>query len=254
MNFKQIPAQPSLSLTVAGGMENLNLFGEDGDKRYIIWSLLDEPHSVACVWNDVEYCPLVTVVCPTGIETRNEHWMTNGLPTGVAGGICLVQEFYVQPLDVSFSALSIEEVPCFDVIPSTGYYVSVTGRWEKSHTVAAGAGRWRRVTGGNRVGGEGVVDSAGMMDALPRVDADGHETDDPQCGWCSGYMIWKIPFGWQSSVFVWPSAAPQLGTFAEDTRQTFTISDFGDYKVRKFANEAERKIDGTIYFNGARVK
>ena len=106
----------------------------------------------------------------------------------------------------------------------------------------------------NRVGGEGFVDCAGMLGALPRVDADGHETDDPQCGWCSGSMTWKIPFGWQSSVFVWPSATPQLGTFAQDTRQTFTISDFGDYKVRKFANEAERKIDGTIYFNGERTK
>ena len=254
MNFIQFPSRPSLLLTVVGGMENLNLFGEEGDERYVIWSLLEESHSVACGWNNIEYRPLVTVACPTGIETRNEHWMTNGLPTGVAGGICLVQEFYVQPLDVSFAALSIEEVPCSDVIPPTGYYASVTGNWEKTHTVAAGAGRWRQVMPDNRVGGEGFVDCAGMLGALPRVDADGHETDDPQCGWCSGSMTWKIPFGWQSSVFVWPSATPQLGTFAQDTRQTFTISDFGDYKVRKFANEAERKIDGTIYFNGERTK
>ena len=90
-------------------------------------------------------------------------------------------------------------------------------------------------------------DSAGSLEEIPRVDSEGHETDDPNFGWRYGSMTWKIPFGWQSSHYVWPMSALPLGTFAEDTRQTFTVSAYGDYKIRKLKNEVERKIDGSIY-------
>ena len=248
MNFRQSPIVPSLFLSVIGGLENLNLDGDDDGIRYVIWSFRDETHSLEVRWNGVGYRPLVSVVCPSGIKTRNVHWETNGLPPGVAGGICLVQQFLVKPLDVSFSSLSIEEVPCFDEIPPVGYYASVTGRWAKSHTEAAGAGRWLQVSlQDNCIGGVMYGDSAGSLEEIPRVDSEGHETDDPNFGWRYGSMTWKIPFGWQSSHYVWPMSALPLGTFAEDTRQTFTVSAYGDYKIRKLKNEVERKIDGSIY-------
>ncbi|MCQ2395055.1 MAG: hypothetical protein MJ249_12295 [Kiritimatiellae bacterium] len=245
MNFRQFPPLPALSLSVVGGMENFNLDGDEDESRYVIWSFRDEEHSVLASWNGVRYRPLVSVVCPTGIETRNEHWETNGLPPGVAGGICVVQQYFVKPLDVSFTALSIEEVPCFDEIEPTGYFSVVTGKFQRTHTERAGAGRLWPVADGNWVIGE---DCAGVAVALARVKPDGTETDDPQYGWLGGELTWKIPFGWQLCSIKWPMRAPPLGTFAEESRQVFTLTASGDFKIHKLGNEAERKIDGTINF------
>lgn len=91
-------------------------------------------------------------------------------------------------------------------------------------------------------------DCAGVAAAISRVRPDGTETDDPQYGWLGGEMTWKIPFGWQMRSIEWPSAAPPLGSFAEDSRQVFTLTAGGDFKISKLGNEAERKIDGTINF------
>ena len=58
----------------------------------------------------------------------------------------------------------------------------------------------------------------------------------------------KIPFGWKHH-----SArldAGPVGIFAEDTRQTVSITADGDFRVEKLGHTAIRRIDGTITLDG----
>ena len=182
-------------------------------------------------------------VCPQRVEGCNARAYTNGLAPGVAGGLQLRQGYRIHPLTVSFEGLSIEEVPCDEVIPPQGYFAfTPTNIFLRSHTRKAGAGEWVEVTEGNWVGGEMSFDKAGYLSDLPRMMPDGTATTNTAFGWLGGSLTWKVPFGWNKKPFA--DKADQVGTFAEGTRQVFRINANGDFFVDKLKHTAERKLSG----------
>lgn len=161
-----------------------------------------------------------------------------------------MQRYRVHPLDVSFEGLSIEEVPCDEEIPPEGYFVyTSTNVFHRSHTRAAYAGLWIPVYSGNVMGGPGSFDKAGFSGVLLRRTPEGDPTDDPAYGWCfGGSLTWKIPFGWNKQPH--SLLADPVGCFAEGTRQTFRISEGGDFRMEKLGHYAERKLDGRVFVDG----
>ena len=239
-----------MTWNVRGGDMRCNDLGT----RFIEWGLLRGVHSLAFSRSNVEYVPTVSVLCPTNIETRNASWATNGLLPGTAGGIRVTQEYYLLPQTVSFSKLSIEEVPVpvYEAIDPTGYFIYHVSNATRTHTRDAGAGIWLGVDSDNCVGEGSHVDDAGFDGIMPRRMPDGTITTDTTYGWMGGgTLTWQIPFGWREyGASGWSSP---LGTFAEESLQIFTISADGDCHIQKLDNNAERKIDGRIYFNGSEV-
>ena len=239
--------QPSceVSLDLADAIES----GSESP-RLITWGISNVEHRLSVVLSDVRYTPTIKVLKPTSIEGENVQSQTFGLSAGVAGGLALVQRYRVHPLNVSFEGLSIEEVPCDEEIPPEGYFVyTSTNVFHRSHTRAAHAGIWVPVYSGNVIGGPGSFDKAGFSGALPRRTPEGVPTDDPSYGWCfGGSLTWKIPFGWNKQPH--SSLADPVGCFAEETRQTFRISEGGDFRMEKLGHYAERKLDGRVFVDG----
>jgi hypothetical protein len=211
------------------------------------WGVSNVEHTLSLSLNGVTYVPLVAIKRPTGIEGYDAQAVTNGLPPGIAGGLELVQRYRLLPLNVDFSALEIEEVPCNDAIPPTGYFVHTpTNVFPRTHSEAAGAGVWNVVVDGNFIegrGGKRMRDHAGYLDQLPRMMPDGTTTNNPAYGWLGGSLLWKVPFGWKLKG---TSSKTPSGVFAEDTLQIQSITETGDYSVEKLGHTATRQITGPI--------
>ena len=190
--------------------------------------------------------PLVRVLKPTGSEGYEPHAQTYGLPAGRAGGLELVQRFRILPLTVSFSKIQVEEVPCDEELPATGYFIyTPTNRAYRSHTRTAGAGRWYAVEDGNCWGlSQNVRDFAGRKGELRRMMPNGTETTNTAYGWLGGTMTWKVPFGWKHWT-AGDSAGP-VGRFAEDTRQIMSVTADGTFSVQKLQHSAMRQTNGAV--------
>ena len=244
MLFIQRPSSPELTIsapdTTIRGVAT----------RTIEWGILDIEHSLLFSLPGVEYVPLVTIRRPTGIEGFDVQTHTNGFAVGSAGGIQLVQRYKVLPLTVDFSALEIEEVPCDDEIPPTGYFSYTSpDDFYRSHTSDAGAGEWLPVGSGNYAGEiYNARDLAGSGTVLPRRMPDGTETTNTAYGWLGGSLVWKVPFGWRKQFD--RSTTEPVGRFAEGERQIMSITADGDFSVQKLGHEAIRRIDGTITLDG----
>ena len=181
---------------------------------------------------------------------REVELCTYGLPAGKAGGIGLLQAFYVTPFTVSFSEIAIEEVPCGEGSVN-GYfrYVIEPGGW--SHTRLAGAGIWLDVDIDNRASSTNrAIDEAAIEEELPPITPDGVETNDYSFGWMDGLMIWQVPFGWNARGT--SGETPQFGNIA-GTTQEFYIDRWGHTAIRKFNNQATRRIDDRRFLNGIEV-
>lgn len=245
MLFRQKPGSPEVDILA----EDVKILGVG--TRTIEWGVSNIEHTLSFSLNEVRYTPLVTIHKPTGIEGYDAQAMTNGLPIGAAGGIQLVQRYKVLPLTVNFSALEIEEVPCDDAIPPTGYFIYTSpDDYPRTHNADAGAGRlWMSVDAGNCLGAIlNVRDRAGCGVALPRRMPDGTETTDPTYGWLGGSMTWKVPFGWRKMYD--SSVTEPIGQFAEDTRQVMSITADGEFRVEKLQHTATRMTNGTITVDG----
>ena len=241
--IRQFPTSSGITVSAT----DANVHG--GSAPIIMWGVSNIEHSLTFSLNDVEYVPLVRVLKPTGIEGYDAQAYTNGLPPGAAGGLHLVQRYRVLPLTVNFTRLRIEEVPCYDPIPPTGYFIyTPPDRIPRTHTIDAGAGEWFFVDPGNLVGAsEDGRDKAGCRVELTRRMPDGTPTDDPSYGWLGGDLPWKVPFGWKHRD---SSAVEPVGRFAEDTRQILSITESGDFSVHKLQHTATRRLDGIITVDG----
>ena len=200
--------------------------------------------------DEVFYVPRLSCIEPSGIIAREVELCTYGLPAGKAGGVGLLLAFYVTPFTVSFSEIAVEEVPCDDGSVN-GYFrhVMPTNAW--SHTRLAGAGIWDDVDLDNRVSGrDRIRDEAGIYEELPPITPDGTITNDYSYGWMDGLMIWQIPFGWH--VRGTSGETDPFGNIA-GTTQEFYIDQWGHAAVRKFNNQATRRIDDRRFFNGVEV-
>ena len=244
MYVYQYPISPRVTVLASDATVN------SPSVHIVDWGVSNVEHSLSFSLHDVEYVPLVTVHSPTGIEGFDVQTHTNGFAVGTAGGIQLVQRYKVLPLTVDFSALDIEEVPCDDEIPPTGYFSYTSpDDFYRSHTSEAGAGKWLPVGSGNYAGEiYNARDLAGSGTVLPRRMPDGTETTNTAYGWLGGSLIWKVPFGWRKQFD--KSTTEPVGRFAEGERQIMSITADGDFSVQKLGHEAIRRIDGTITLDG----
>lgn len=247
MEIVQNPLWPEVVVVATDAMVEMAL---DGTKKSVVWGIADATHTFTLSLYDIEYDPLVQVLTPTGIEGRGEYSLTCGLPPGQAGGIKLVQDFYVLPETVRFDGIAIEEVPCDVILPPSGYYHYLPeGPLNRlSHTRAAGAGIWLNVDDQNRAGGGDHPDKAGSFDSLPRMTPDGVVTNDAAFGWMGGDKTWMIPFGWGPRNAT--SSTEPIGRFAEGVTQCFHITAQGDYRIEKLGHSSERKINGDVFTDG----
>ena len=246
MYIYQYPSFPRISVLATDATVN------SPSLHIIDWGVSNVEHPLSLSLNSVEYVPLVQIFKPTGIEGYDAQTQTNGLPVGVAGGLLLVQRYKVLPLTVRFTGIKIEEVPCDEAIPPTGYFIyAPTNEYFRAHTKAAGAGNlWYSVDSQNCLGTDlDIRDRAGFEYEVYRMMPDGTTTTNTEYGWLGGgSLIWKVPFGWVESGA--NSASEPIGVFAEDVRQITTITADGDFSVMKLGHTAIRQINGTITLDG----
>jgi len=195
-----------------------------------------------------EYTPVISVVEPNGVEARAAGYDCFNAPYGEAGSIALKLKLYIEPFDVSFTGVNVEEVPDDNGVP-TGYFNRQDLQRWWSHTRENGAGTWWRVTGGNKMGDVDVYDQAGITETLSRVNSSGMFVDDPSCFWSDGSIDMPNPFGWNESTTT--GEASPYDTFAEDTVDRIEIRFDGRCRVWKLDNEVIRYTTGNVYLNGA---
>ena len=244
MYVYQRPTSPRITVLASDATVN------SPSLHIIDWGVSNVAHSLSFSLHDVEYYPLVTVKKPTGILGYDVQSETYGLPTNAAGGLKLVQRYRVLPLDVSFERLKVEEVPCYDEIPPTGYFIyTPTDIVYRSHTEVAGAGKWRSVETGNYYGlSDDVRDFAGVKGELPRITPECNFTTNTAYGWMDGSLVWKVPFGWKHVDA--PTRDEAVGTFAEETRQIMTLTETGNFSVQKLQHSAMRQTNCLVTVDG----
>jgi hypothetical protein len=183
------------------------------------------------------------VGAPNGIEAARVVCKTYGVHTNHAGGVGMKFELRVKPLDVCFSGIAVEEVPC-DIGIREGYFAYPMFANLQSHTFNNGAGRWSKVQIDNILE---LTDEAAIESLIPRITPDGILTNDTSFGWIDGRIVWNIPMGWgeKNSVI----GDNPYKKFAEDTKAEMRIFSSGQSGVRKFQHQVTRYIDGRIFLD-----
>ena len=190
------------------------------------------------------YVPQISVVEPLEVLAKDVgYWLSPEVRPGQSGGVLLTMSLYALPLDVSFSAVKIEEIP--DAGGShAGYFADTFFMPEWFHGTAQGAGVWHEVYGDNKF----MCDGAGFAGALPQLDANGRVSPDGTNGWAYGNLTWNVPCGW-AELDAEEDDSP-IGSFAESARQAMTIDAQGNVEIRKHGNAVRREVGGAIILNG----
>jgi hypothetical protein len=221
--------------------------GSFSGSEYICSLDVDENPIEVC-YKNVEYTPLISVVAPNGIEAVSVGWKDYGVPTNHAGGIGMMFDLRALPLDVCFSEIAIEEVPC-DIGIREGYFSNPVFSYLQSHTYDNGAGRWSTIDDCNLLV---LRDEAAISSKIPRITPDGSLINDENFGWSNGKITWNIPCGWGERDSV--KGTPPHSSFAEDTKSVMEITVSGRSSVRKFNHKVERDINGDIFLDSRKVK
>ena len=174
-------------------------------------------------------CSLFTTTTPpTGIAAKHAVGLDFGVPAGTAGGAGMILDLYVLPESVSFSKLSLAEVPTETVGP-TGYFTNMEFSAVWHHTPAMGAGVWRPVKPQNRWFG----DYATMGDSFPAKEI---------VGWEDGSIVWDIPVAW----CLQPSRSTGYSARLPVVyKQRFDFSATGTLRVSKHGFWVERDADNS---------
>ena len=242
----QFPSVPAVTWNPVGG--GANIVGADGKPCYR-FPLRGCENPLRVELGNAIYLPRLSCIEPEEIVAREVELCTYGLPPGKAGGIGILQAFFVAPFTVSFTGIAVEEVPC-DRGSIEGYfqYALETNLW--THTSSAGAGVWHDIAPDNRIGGLHFLDEAAISEEMFPITASGTLTNDYSFGWTHGTLTWEIPFGWNvSGTSQGTGPAGVLGA----TTQAFHIDPWGTTHVRKFNNQVTRTADDKRYLNGVRV-
>ena len=243
INCNNWPAAANVSWT-STTLNNVSVSSGTGTYRCPLYAA-ENPLSVS--YGGASYTPAISVVEPNGIQVRNPEVRTYITSPGRAGWVGLRQEFYVKPFDVSFSEISIEEVPCTTGTHS-GYFSDPSFSVIWCHSVANGAGEWCSIE--EHTNKMGINDTARITMELLRIDGDGNFTDNPAYSWANGEITWDIPFGWGAKPQGTGASAVLYKQFDPDAGHRITIVPSGTVSVRKFGNEATRDIQGNTYLNG----
>lgn len=237
----QTPSEPKVNWSTPGGGHMTNNLSQYSCPLHVARN----PLAANC--KDAEYTPELVVVEPQAVEPRNIGYWKEGAAIGCAGGIGLEFDLYILPLDVSFSGLAVEEIPC-DIGSRSGYFLNNHFTNLFSHTSDNGAGNWLRLSADHLFG----VDAPGIYTALPRVTPDGVLTNDLNFGWTYGTLTWAIPYGWNEGIT--NHTVCVRGRFAENTVHENVIFETGKTGVRKLQQAVTREINGKIYLNGIQME
>ena len=151
---------------------------------------------------------------------------------------------YAQPMDVSFSEIMIEEVPCVNC-EVEGYFENPYFNVIAGHTRIAGAGNWVKVGFDNKIGKEDV---AAYLDKIPWLTPDGNETTNAACAWTEGRGYIDNTFGW--NVLGTTHGTPPYKEFGHDIRDTIRLDSQGRVGVFKLDNWVERKTNDVVNLHG----
>ena len=194
------------------------------------------------------YTSHTQVVEPEGVlATDANYQVADGMCAGQAGGIILVTRLHVQPLDVFFSGIRVEEIPDAGGT-HTGYFEDIWFMSDWYHGTKQGAGVWENVVGAN----EFLMDHAGFTETMPQLDGNGHVSENGTCGWTAGVLTWNVPCGW--GPLNAEAGDDPVGTFADDALQVMSIDVLGDVEVRKHGNAVRREVGGDIILNGRLIR
>ena len=243
INCNNWPADANVSWSSATP-NNVSVSSGTGEYRCPLYAA-ENPITVS--YGGTSYTPAISVVEPNGIQVRNPEVRTYITSPGRAGWVGLRQEFYVKPFDVSFSEISMEEVPCATGTHS-GYFADPSFGVIWCHSVANGAGEWCSI--GRLTNKMGEYDISRITMELQRIDGSGNFTDDPAYSWANGEITCDIPFGWGAKPQGTMAAAVLYKQFDPGAGHRITIVPSGTVSVRKFGNEATRDVQGNTYLNG----
>ena len=199
----------------------------------------------------VHYSPKIEVVEPQGMSSKAIEppiVYSNAVHVGEAGGVGMKLYLYVKPLDVSFSQIAVEEVPCSaSAFTATGYFNNPYYDNAFGHTPQAGAGRWGNVGLDNKFGDH---DETGYTDKVPWLTPGGLETNDAAYAWTDGEVYIDHPFGW--NVYDTTGDTLPYRRFGEDTRVRILLDVRGKVGMFKLDNWVERSTNGMVRLWGPR--
>ena len=202
------------------------------------------------------YVPCLTVLAPQSVsavfaeEISWESVVMYGAGMGQAGGIGMLLDLYVHPMNVSFTGIQIQEVPSF-TYDASGYFLNRYFAGGFGHTGGlwgAGAGNWLDVRPDHRF----ARDTAAYHALIPWLTPDGRVTDDPAYSWTHGYVYIDNPFGWRPLP---PREDDSFcRRFATDVQDEIMLDRDGTVGVRKLCKEVMRTTNGVVKLNGVRVR
>jgi hypothetical protein len=217
-----------------------------GSEEYIC-SLDADENPIEVHYKNVEYMPSISVVAPSGLMVKKVEHKTFEVPINQAGGIGMEFELLLVPLDVCFSEIAVEEVPC-DIGIREGYFAMPIFAELQSHTRNNGAGVWCKVGEDN----DFATDLAAITSSIPRITPDGVLTNDVNFGWIFGRVLWDIPLGWGE--YESSDQDEPYGIFDNSKKSEMMIYNTGRSEVRKFGHFVTRDINGDIYLDNRKVE
>ena len=196
----------------------------------------------------VHYPPMIQVVEPKGVRSRVIEYIDypDVVHKGEAGGVGMRLHLYVEPMDVSFSEISVEEVPSY-TYDAKGYFANPYFNGMLGHTRLAGAGCWGNVDKDNRIGEE---DEAGYREKVPWLTPNGMVTTNAAYAWTDGEVYIDNPFGW--NVAGTKGDILPYKEFGHDIQNTIRIDGQGRVGVFKLDNWVSRTTNDVVRLYGPR--
>ena len=245
----QYPSAPAVSWNPIAGSEVV--YAGSPHFQCPLWGV-DNP--LRADVGTVHYTPKIQVVEPKWISSKAIRPVVYSdiVHKGEAGGVGMELYWYVGPMDVSFSQIAVEEVPCF-TYEAEGYFTNPYYQGAFGHTGGwwgAGAGTWFKVQcQDNRIEG---YDTAAFHDKIPWLMPNGTVTTNAAYAWMNGCVYIDNPFGWNVSGTEGDTLPYK--EFGHDIRDTIRIDGQGRVGVFKLDNWVERKTNDVVRLYGPRTK
>jgi hypothetical protein len=181
---------------------------------------------------------------PSAIVARSPKIYDFSLGENIAGGAGMSFDIYIYPDTVSFSGLSMEEIPSMEGV-HTGYFANSFFAKVWYHTIEMHAGMWFNIGRDN----SWRRDHAMMGDRLPLEKPNGDMTYDLTEGvWSNGELVWYIRWGWRERNAERGDEPVKSMSVRYD--QKFRIDPEGTLTVLKFGHIVSRGTNNVIRLNG----
>jgi hypothetical protein len=238
----QYPSAPAVSWNSTAGSE----VAYAGSPHYKcpLWGV-DNP--LRAEIGSVRYAPKIQVIEPQWVSSKALGYVvnSNAVHKGEAGGIGMELSLYIGPMDVSFSEISVEEVPCL-TYEANGYFENPYYNGAFGHTRLAGAGRWMGVIPG--VNKLDSTDTAAYKDKIPWLTPSGVVTTNAAYAWTEGRVYIDNPFGW--NVAGTDGDTLPYKEFGHDIQDAIRLDVQGRVGVFKLANWVERTTNDVVNLYG----